>query len=239
MKNKTQHWLTFSERSLQVGDVSEYFLKPLARQFTLPKGATDDPAAWASDYLRSLGSFDDETLKTAAQNLMDVRMTRTFPLVGECNAACRDTIEAEAIKQMESGREHVRRENDLLERKYPECSQYRIEAAHRMMKDYPLIKQAADEFWIWGLFDFCCKEQETPDKYQVETVKRKSKAVIRDLMAAIGDGTRIENASMMRGNLLGMWTVAQQTHRLAVGLPRMTSDDLNALVAEYKKSEAA
>jgi hypothetical protein len=233
-------------------DVISSFIEPMRQVFELParcKATTKNPddirkaqenlEKFCEPYIKILNTFDDETLKKAVENIIAVRTKKDFPLPAECNKACKETIEAEAIKQMESGREHVRRENDLLERRYPECSQYRIEAAHRMMKDYPLIKQAADEFWIWGLFDFCCKEQETPDRYQVETVKRKSKAVIRDLMAAIGDGTRIENASMMRGNLLGMWTVAQQTHRLAVGLPRMTSDDLNALVAEYKQSEAA
>lgn len=222
-----------------MGDVRENFLKPLARQFTLPKGATDDPAAWESDYLRSLSSFDDETLKGAAQALMDIRLTRTFPLVGECNKACRDTIEAEAIRQMESGKEHARKEHDPLEIKHPECSQRRIDAAHRMMKDYPLIKEAADEFWIWGLFDFCCKNRSTPDKYQVETIKRKSKVVIRDLVNAVGDGTRIENASMMRGNLLGMWIVAHNRHRDAVDLPRITSEELSALFSGYRQSEAA
>lgn len=222
-----------------MGDVRENFLKPLARQFTLPKGATDDPAAWESDYLRSLGSFDDETLRGAAQALMDIRLTRTFPLVGECNKACRDTIEAEAIKQMESGREHARREHDQLEKRYPECSQARIEAANRLMQGYPLIKQAADEFWIWGLFDFCCKERETPDRYQVETVKRKSNATIRDLVKAIGDNASVENAVNMRGNLLGMWLTAQNKHRDTVGLPPVSSEELSALLEGYRRSEAA
>lgn len=222
-----------------MGDVRENFLKPLARQFTLPKGATDDPAAWESDYLRSLGSFDDDTLRNAAQTLMDIRLTRTFPLVGECNKACKETIEAEAIKQMESGRENARREHDLLEKRYPECSQPRIEAAHRMMRDYPLIQQAASEFWIWGLFDFCCKNRSTPDKYQVESIKRKSKAVIRDLVKAIGDSASVENAVNMRGNLLGMWLVAQNTHRAAAGLPTVTSEELTALLEGYRRSEAA
>lgn len=222
-----------------MGDVVQSFLEPLKRQFTVPKQAEGNEKGFWSDYIRSLETFSDDVLEKAAQNLMEIRLTRTFPTVGESNAACKQTIEAEAIKQMESGREHVRREHDQLEKRYPECSQPRIEAANRLMRDYPLIKQAADEFWIWGLFDFCCKNRSTPDKYQVESIKRKSKVVISDLVKTVGDSSSFENANMMRGNLLGMWLTAQNKHRDTVGLPPVSSEELNALLAGYLRSEAA
>lgn len=222
-----------------MGDVLVKFLEPLQRQYPLPKHAEGHETEFWKDYLRILKSFDDETLEKAADNIIGTRAARTFPNPAECNKACKETIEAEAIKQMESGREHARREHDLLEKRYPECSQPRIEAANRMMQDYPLIKQAADEFWIWGLFDFCCKNRSTPDKYQVERIKAKSNAVIRDLVKAIGDSASVENAVNMRGNLLGMWLTAQNKHRDTVGLPPVSSEELTALLDGYRRSEAA
>ena len=233
-------------------DVISSFFEPMRQVFELParcKATTKNPddirraqenlEKFCDPYIRVLCTFDDETLRKAAENIISIRIKKDFPLPAECNAACKQTIEAEAIKQMESGREHVGRGNDLLERKYPECSQYRIEAAHRMMKDYPLIKQAADEFWIWGLFDFCCKEQETPDRYQVETVKRKSKETVIDLIKAVGDNTSVESAVKMRGTLLGAWVAAQNTHRDAVSIPRIKAEELNALIESHQQSQAA
>lgn len=157
-----------------MGDVREYFLKPLARQFNLPKGATGDPEAWERDYIESLGTFDDEALDRAAKIIRDERTETRFPLIADCNAACKRAHDEIRYGHQRGERLDNRNENVPIEQRYPEWSELRRHQAWDLMR-CDLGKEAARDIWIVPLYDFCRENRRLPDRHEVERLIKKGK----------------------------------------------------------------
>lgn len=112
---------------------------------TVPDGA--DKATLFGSYERVLSKYDGDVLQRAANNTLDRRTFRNFPLPSECDKACQ---EARDELNAERGVKASKREN----KEDPTWLPQRVKAADRMMNS-DIGRKAADEGWIIVLHDFC------------------------------------------------------------------------------------
>jgi hypothetical protein len=153
-----------------MGDVSEYFIKPLMRHFNLPKGAADDPEGWLRDYEESLGSFGDDVLRLAAKITRErPAATRTFPVIDDCNAACKHAFDEIHYSRHRGDRPNNRNDDQAFYDKYPEWSELRRQQAYSLMRG-EMGMEAAEDLWVCALFDFCRVNRRLPDRYEKEGV---------------------------------------------------------------------
>lgn len=154
-----------------MGDVSEFFLKPLMRHFNLPPGASDDPEGWERDYDESLGTFGDDALRRAARIIREERTgARTFPLIADCNAACKRAFDE--LHSPRSNKSGARNDDQAIEDGYPEWGDLRRQQAWSLMR-CDLGKEAARDMWVVPLFDFCRENRRLPDRHEVERLIQK------------------------------------------------------------------
>jgi hypothetical protein len=158
-----------------VGNVSEKFMKPLLQVFTPQK--TEDPAAWVAVYQSALGSFSDDALAAAAQRIIGTRDVRSFPLPAECSVVCRETIESMALSEKRGGRPDNSSEmrGGPFDQRYPEWSERRRKLADELIQ-CDMGRQAAEEDWIWTLWDFCRENERLPDAHEAVRVRAKGMA---------------------------------------------------------------
>jgi hypothetical protein len=170
-----------------MGDVTVKLIQPLARQFTLPKGATDDIVGWRKDYQVICGTFGDEILERATALIMASRQKTTFPLPSECNRACLDALEMLTLQERLAHRPNNAREirNEPFDRRYPEWSDRRRDLADRLIQ-CELGKQALREDWIWTLWEFCRLNERLPDKHEAERVRGKGIARSKEFWETVG-----------------------------------------------------
>lgn len=151
-----------------MGNVVKNFLEVLERQFTMPKGAGDDPEAWERDYVEALEGYTDSLLALAAKNIIKSRETRSFPLVAECLKACRDTLDAMAEPDL---RKPIKRDDDVW-------SEERRKLADKLFK-CEMGRDAVKEGWSWTLWDWLRENGRHPNKYEVEKIREKGMANTR------------------------------------------------------------
>ncbi len=144
-----------------MGDVSVQFLQPMLRHFTLPKGASTDPAAWQKDYDEALSFYSDRVLEFAAKKLIFAeRKTGTFPAPSECLKACKEVHgefskpEPKKAKRDEWSPEAIKQADKLL------CSE--------------IGRRAADEGWAWQLWDFLRCQGRWPNGHEAAHLKAHS-----------------------------------------------------------------
>lgn len=114
-------------------------------------------------YARTLGKFNSEVLRRAAENMLDHRGHRNFPLPNECKDFCIAAQEELAEASGIPARKETRGEA-------PEWSERRIKAADRMMNS-DIGRRAAQEGWIIHLHDFCREYERLPVGGEASTVR--------------------------------------------------------------------
>jgi|SRR5687767_5847129 len=147
-----------------MGDVSVSFLQPMLRHFKLPQGANADPAAWQLDYEEALSFYSDRVLEFAAKKLIFAeRKTAMFPVPAECLKSCKE-VHGEFAKPEPKRKGHdewspeaIKRADELL------CSD--------------IGRRAADEGWVWQLWDFLRRQQRWPNGQEADRLKAHSIAV--------------------------------------------------------------
>lgn len=151
-----------------MGDVSVNFLQPMLRHFSLPKGASTDPGAWQQDYDNALSFYSDRVLEFAARKLIFAEhKTAVFPAPAECLKACKD-VHGEFSKPAPRPA------------KRDEWSPEAMKEADRLLCS-ATGRKAADEGWVWTLWDFLRKEGRWPDFHEAHALKTKSAAMRADL----------------------------------------------------------
>ncbi len=153
-----------------MGDVRENFIKPLARQFTLPKGAADDVKQWAGDYIDALSGYTDSLLSLAAKNVIKERESRTFPLVSECVRACCDAMDEVSQPDL---RKPIQLDDDVW-------SSARRDKADRLFVEAEMSRAAIEEGWAWSLWDWMRVYERAPEGGEVSQLRNAS---LRDKMA--------------------------------------------------------
>lgn len=179
-----------------MGDVSEFFIRPLMRHFNLPKGASDDPEGWEQDYVESLGTFGDDVLRRAARIMRDEGTgTRTFPLIADCNAACKRAFDE--LHSPRGNKSTSRRADDPFEERYPEWTELRKQQAWSLMRG-ELGREAARDMWVVPLYDFCRENRRLPNSDEVQQLVQKGLATAElvGMLQESENGT--EFAGMMR-----------------------------------------
>jgi hypothetical protein len=148
-----------------MGDVRANFLQPIARQFPLPKGASDSIQEWERDYVEALSSYTDSLLGLAAKRIIKHRELRSFPLVAECVRACRETLEEMSEPDL---RKPIRRSDEGWS---PESRA----RADRLFK-CEMGREAVKDGWAWSLWDFLRENGRHPTAKEVEIIRSKGMA---------------------------------------------------------------
>lgn len=173
-----------------MGDVSVSFLQPMLRHFKLPQGANADPAAWQLDYEEALSFYSDRVLEFAAKKLIFAeRKTAMFPVPAECLKACKE-VHGEFAKPEPKRKGHdewspeaIRRADELL------CSD--------------IGRRAADEGWVWQLWDFLRRQQRWPNGQEAANLKAHSTAQNTETSEFIAAEEQKERLSSATKKLLG------------------------------------
>jgi hypothetical protein len=164
-----------------MGDVRKNFLGPLLRVFSPQR--TEDVEGWMSAYEHSLRTFDDETLHAAAQRIVETRQTRTFPLPADCSIACKEAIAERAFgARRPDNRAEIR--NAPFDERHPDWSERRRKQADELIQ-CGMGQQAAEEDWIWTLWEFCRENERLPDAHEAVRVRAKGMARSAELNQAV------------------------------------------------------
>jgi hypothetical protein len=138
-----------------VGDVRVNLLKPLARQFPLPKGADDDPENWERDFIRHLSFFSDRVLLAAVDHILGNtnRQWNGFPRVDECVSACRsmEPRERQSSESRHRTTEELMAENAHLGRLNTIAAEGDIDRAARLC--IILMKSSQTGCYDWSKVD--------------------------------------------------------------------------------------
>lgn len=168
-----------------MGDVIVNFLQPLARQFTMPKGAATDPEAWQFDYVDALEKYTDSLLSQAARQIIRSRDSRTFPLVAECVRACHDLLETFAQPDLQK---------PIEDKHNPEWSDNRRHLADRLFA-CEMGREAVKDGWGWALWDWLRVHGRHPDRYEAEEIRTKGMANSKRFWDAISNPPPIINTT--------------------------------------------
>lgn len=180
-----------------MGNVSEFFIKPLMRHFNLPKGAADDPEGWLRDYEESLGSFGDDVLRLAAKITRErPAATRTFPIIDDCNAACKHAFDEIHYSRHRGDRPNNRNEDQAFYDKYPEWSELRRQQAYSLMRG-EMGMEAAEDLWVCALFDFCRVNRRLPDRYEKEDVVKIGAKTLDVIGLSGADASKVKDMSRL------------------------------------------
>ena len=166
-----------------MGDVLSKFIDPLRRLFPLPKSAEGHEDVFFEAYIGALGTFDDATLTDAAKLIVGTRQSRTFPLPADCSVACKEAI-AERVRR--AGRPDNRNEirNTPFGERYPEWSDRRRQRADTLIQ-CDMGRQAAQEGWIWTLWEFCRENDRLPDPHEAMKVRTKGMSRSAEINEAV------------------------------------------------------
>jgi hypothetical protein len=163
-------------------DVISSFIEPMRQVFELParcKATTKNPddlkkaqenlEKWCEPYIRVLHTFDDQTLKQAAENIIAERTKKDFPLPAETNAACKQAFDDIRYNRQRGERPNNRNEDQAFYDKYPDWTELRRQQAYALMR-CEMGMEAAEDLWVCALFDFCRVNRRLPDRYEKENV---------------------------------------------------------------------
>ena len=185
-----------------MGNVSEFFIKPLMRHFNLPKGAADDPEGWLRDYEESLGTFGDDVLRLAAKITRErPAATRTFPIIDDCNAACKQAFDEIHYSHLRGERPNNRDEDRAFYDKYPEWSDLRRQQAYALMR-CEVGLEAAEDLWVCALFDFCRVNRRLPDSHEKEEVIKIGAKTLDVIGLAGADASKMKNMTKLGGQFI-------------------------------------
>ena len=151
-----------------MGDVARVFLDRLMRHFTLPKGADGKEADWEQDYQDELSFYSDAVLEFAARKLIFAdRQSKSFPTPAQCLKACME-VHADFAKVQPAPA------------KRDEWSTEAMREADRLLAS-ATGRKAAEEGWVWQLWDFLRREGRWPDFHEGQAMRTKSAAMRADL----------------------------------------------------------
>jgi len=130
----------------------------------------ESPAAekvWLQSMASTLRGYSDSVLRQAAQNIIDTREDRYFPLPAECKQAC------DAVQKVQ---EIVTRAQTLPQLQTgvgDEWSPERVKFAYELVR-CGMGRQAAQDntCWVLGLWHFCRKFQRLPETREIDQLKR-------------------------------------------------------------------
>jgi hypothetical protein len=120
-----------------------------------------DLAAAIEAYVRTLGRFNEDVLKTAAEHILDTRKIRKFPLPAECREEC-ERIEGEIAAKARKERKERKNEDP--------GSPERILLANKMLLSEG-GQQAAEEGWVIPFHDFCRTQGRLPTRFEAADLK--------------------------------------------------------------------
>lgn len=157
-------------------DVHKNFIEPLLTQFRIPPDVKPENIdGFFGDYVEALVycnkdgeliAYDDDVLRAAARKLKTERTgSRTFPMPAECIEACKAVW-----GQMLAVQIHAERHEQ-----HAEWSQARRQFADGCMNS-DLGRQAAEEGWIWALWDFCRESSRMPNGIEAQMIRTRSMA---------------------------------------------------------------
>lgn len=145
-----------------MGDVPGKFLDPLMRHFTLPKTIDGKEEAWEADYNEALSFYSDRVLEFAAKKLIFAeRQHKSFPTPAECLRACKDV-------HNEFSKPEPRKSNQR-----DEWSPEAISQADKLLCS-DIGRRAADEGWVWQLWDFLRRQGRWPNTHEASHLKAHS-----------------------------------------------------------------
>ncbi len=132
------------------------FIAKLRTSFPVKHDDAGVEKQWTLALVGALRGFSSSVLERAAQNIIDTRDDRRFPLPAECRRACQD---ADKVLRAEIGRVALPSMQDPTKRK-EEASE---ETVWNVLMVTDLAKKAAKEGWIGMLVPYCYKHGRLPD----------------------------------------------------------------------------
>lgn len=159
----------------------DVFLNKARAHFGDPKLSEGvNEADFYADFYRELGYYSDRCLDLAWQQLVSSKNKRVFPLVAECREACR------AASRTLSAEEPPK----LVKRDDGKCAH---EDAGRLICS-PMGRQAAEDGWVVGMYDFCLEHRRYPNLQEAQRLKAKSAATWAELAEFENDPATMPNA---------------------------------------------
>lgn len=164
-----------------MGNVYDDFIEPMLMQFDLPKAVRDDnekQAGFFSDYDEALEEFTSHELQHAAKLLKTTRTSRTYPTIADCLEACKQAHDA-----LQPPVKKRRQEQGTP----PEWTDERQRQANRLISSSEIGKEAADEGWLYALWDFCRKNERLPNRFEAQKIAEYSRGTWKYVDEAIQD----------------------------------------------------
>lgn len=169
-----------------MGDVVSFMIDPLREVFALPKHAETNIGRFYGVYIDTLDTFDDNTLSAGSRLIITSRTSRSFPLPAECNAACKEAIDAKRFNDspVKDGNRHAR---IGFEYRHPEWEPATIRKADELICSQ-LGQDALREKWIVALHDFCRVHQREPLPREIASIRAKGLAAQKDFEDMVNSG---------------------------------------------------
>lgn len=139
--------------------VWQHFIDPLTKVFQDPPG--NDRVAFFEDLAGELAFATPAQLNEAASSIKRQRTARGFPTLGEC---------VTAVNQTASSRQ-AERETLAAQGSDDPWSPQSMFFADNLLRRQSVARQAAEEGWLYGLWDFARRNRRMPDEREMRKVQ--------------------------------------------------------------------
>lgn len=159
--------------------VWDNFIGPLARVFQDPPG--NDAEAFFEDLAGELAFATSSQLAEAAATIKRQRTARGFPTLAECVAA---------VNQTPSARRTDRELTAASQFSDDPWSPQSMFFADNLLRRQSVARQAAEEGWLYGLWDFARRNRRMPDEREMRKVRdrgHQAKARIEECRAVVAE----------------------------------------------------
>lgn len=171
-------------------DIANFIERLCANGFYPPRHENEAAEAeWAAGVASALTHYETDILPQIAQEILDTRIDRKFPLPAEIRKVSLEVYDrvrsSQLLPEAPKGRD-------------AEWTAERLALADSLCRT-ELGRRAAREDWILGMWDFCRKNSRMPDAREVERIITES----READAFIDDAYRDAHRSQLHRIVAG------------------------------------
>lgn len=170
------------------------FISELAMHFPPPMRQKDEPQAyteWLRTFLRAMSNYSQAVIERSAQEIINTRTDRRFPLVSEVKKVC-DKHASEEYRER-----NAKPLTDTAKVSQSQFSDWRVKLADDLIM-CGLGKEAARDGWILSLHDFCRAQGRLPTGHEVGQCKAAAKGFDAAYEACLRGEGGVCNAALVK-----------------------------------------